>query len=112
MVIARNRSRRRVKASDGRFIHSCVHARASVELDGCPHTRARARAPWSARIHPTTTLFSVVMSRVDARKRARDDDESYAAAAADQPQRRLENDKFEAYYREQGCVDPRRISER
>ena len=42
------------------------------------------------------------MSRVDARKRARDDDASHAAAAADQPQRRLENDKFEAYYREQG----------
>ena len=46
--------------------------------------------------------FPVVMSRVDARKRARDDDASHAAAAADQPQRRLENDKFEAYYREQG----------
>jgi len=38
------------------FIHSCM--RASVETDGCPHTRARARAPWSARLHPTTTLFS------------------------------------------------------
>ena len=70
------------------------------------HAHARSRAVVAR--HPTTPSFPVACAR-DARKRARDDDASHAAAAADQPQRRLENDKFEAYYREQGVCRSRRI---